>query len=525
MSNKKIALNTAVSYLRTLFAAALALFSSRWVLDALGVIDFGLLNVVGSVIIFITFFNSVLAISVSRHFAFSIGKGDPTEVGRWFNAALGIHILLASALVLAGLPLGEAVIRHILHIPGDRLEASLLIFRISLASAFFSMVSVPFQAMFSAKQRLAEVAGWGVVQAVLGFVLASQLHWVAGDRLVFYAMGLVVIVIAVQIALIARAGAAFTECRLVRAQLFDRERAKEVFSFAAWNVFGSSGALFRDQGGALLLNLFFGPSANAAYGIATQLSNQANQLSTAMIGAFAPEITASEGRGDRARVLCLAERASRFGTILILFLAIPLIAEMGYVLKLWLRTPPEYTVVLSQLILAAYLVDRLSIGYMLAVQAHGRIAGYQATLGGCLLMTLPLAWLFLKAGHPPTSIGIAFAVTMFVTSIGRVLWGRHLLGMPADRWFTSVVLPCLAVAGCAAATAALTRYFMGPSLLRLVMVGVGCTASIIGAAFLFAMDHEEKKAAVTIIRSALTKFSGVTRDEGVSPNVTREEHP
>jgi O-antigen/teichoic acid export membrane protein len=143
--------------------------------------------------------------------------------------------------------------------------------------------------------------------------------------------------------------------------------------------------MMRDQGSAILLNMYYGPVMNASFGVARQVSSATNQLSAAMAGAFAPEITACEGRGDRARMLMLSQCVSKLGTILMILLAVPLIIETEYVLRIWLKTPPEHAVSFCRLILTMFLIDRLSSGHMLAVSAHGKIARYQATLGTILL--------------------------------------------------------------------------------------------------------------------------------------------
>lgn len=494
--SKQIAVNTAAAYLRTVFSAGLALFSSRWVLSSLGVTDFGLLSVVGSIIVFVTFLNSVLAGSVSRYFAYSIGQGNLAEVNRWFNAALSIHLCMAFLLILIGYPVGEYFIGHVLTIPNERVTACIWVFRISLVSAFVSMLSVPFVAMFTAKQHISELAAWGILQSTLAFTLAWLLRYASGDRLLYYANGMVAILVFVQLAQIFRAMIVFDECGIVSRLWFDRKKLKGIVSFATWNLIGSSGALFRDQGSAILLNIFFGPSVNAAYGIASQVSNQTNQLSTSMIGAFSPEITACEGRGDRTRMLLLAERASKFGTILVLLLSIPLIIEMDYVLTLWLRVPPPHTVLFCRLILSTFIIDRLSTGYMLAVNAHGKIAAYQATLGTTMLLTLPLAWFFLKIGLAPTSIGIAFITTITITSIGRVLWGRYLFGTPVRRWLISVVWPTIILAIIASSAVLAPCILMPASMFRfLVVTALSALASLLTAWFL-TLDRNERELVV-----------------------------
>lgn len=502
----RIAFNASATYLRTIFTAVLALYSSRWVLNALGQTDYGLFCVVGSVIVFITFLNSVMSSSAARYFAYSIGQGDPGEVNRWFNAALSIHLCLALVLILIGWPVGGYLIGELLTVPDARVEACLGVFHLSLLASFVGMISVPFVAMFTAKQQITELAGWGILQSTLTFALAWGIGHASGDRLLRYAAGMVAIMILVQLAQMVRALALFEECRVLCRQWFERRRFREIFSFAACNLIGSAGALFRDQGSAILLNLFFGPGVNAAYGIATQVSAQTNQLSAAMVGAFTPEITACEGRGDRTRMLLLSQCASKFGTILVLLLAVPLLVEMEYILKLWLRQPPAYTALFCQLILCSFLIDRLSTGYMLAINAHGKIAAYQATLGTCLVLTLPLAWLFLELGLAPTSIGIAFIITMSVTSLGRVLWGRHLLGIALRSWWTGVVRPSALVACATAAAAFLARWSLSPSFLRFMLVSTASLAVSLLVAWFFAMTAGEREALIQNLRRLLRKF-------------------
>jgi O-antigen/teichoic acid export membrane protein len=491
--SQRIALNTIATYTRSVLGAGLMLLSSRWVLNALGQTDFGLFSVIGSIIVFITFLNSVMAGSASRHYAFSIGRDDPAEVNRWFNAALSMHIVLGAVLILVGWQIGEYVIANFLTIPTYRLSTCLWVFRISLISAFVSMLSIPFVAMFTAKQRIAELAMWNTFYSLMVFFLAWFLTRAPGDRLLFYAVGMVGILVFVQLAQVFWAVASFRECRIHYHQWLDKHRFKAIFSFASWTLIGNSGQLLRNQGSAILLNIQFGPRVNAAYGIANQVSTQTDQLAAAMIGAFSPEITTSEGRGDRARMLSLSQRASKFGTILILLFTIPLMVEMEYVLKIWLGNPPLYTAMLCRLILATFIIDRLSVGNMLAVIARGKIAAYQATVGTCLVLTLPLAWVFLKLGAPPTSVGVAFVITIIAVSAGRVLWVRQLFGVPISKWLGTVVLPCGIVA-CASTLAALTpRLLLSTSFTRLV--GVMVTSIIVSLliAWFFALDVNERQ--------------------------------
>jgi O-antigen/teichoic acid export membrane protein len=491
-SSQRIVFNTGVSYARSVLSIGLGLFSSRWVLNALGQTDFGLFSIVGSIIIFITFLSGVMAGSASRHYAYYIGRGDFAEVNRWFNSVFCIHFILATVLVLIGWPVGDYIISHVLTIPTDRIPGCLWVFRVSLISAFVSMFSIPFVAMFVAEQRIAEVAVWGMFYSILLFMLAWNLTSIHGDRLLLYTAGMVAIIVFVQIGQVVQAMFVFDECKIKYRDWFNGQRFRKLLSFASWNLIGSFGVILRNQGSAILLNLHFGPLVNAAYGIANQVSMQTDQLAAAMFGAFSPEIIASEGRGDRARMLSLAEQSSKYGTLLVMLFAIPLIVEMDYVLKLWLVNPPQYTELFCQLMLATFIIDRLSAGYMLAVNAHGRIASYQATLGTCLILTLPMAWLFIKLGAQPTSVGAAFIITMVSVSVGRVLWVRRLLGVPIRRWIFGVVLPCVAVAIATTLVVMVPVILLQPSLSRTGLTTMTGVMTNVLTTWLFVFNERER---------------------------------
>ncbi|MDD2466002.1 MAG: hypothetical protein PHI97_18550 [Desulfobulbus sp.] len=488
----RLVLNTAATYTRSLVGVGLALFSSRWVLNALGQVDYGLFSLVGSILVFIAFLNSVMAGSASRHFAYAIGQGESMEVNRWFNAALSIHLCLAVSLTLAGWGIGEHLIVHIFNVPPERIIVCQQVFRISLIPLFTGMLSIPFVAMFRAKQRIAELSVWDMMHSVLNFTLAWYLLQAAGDRLIFYALGMTAILVFYHSVQIIRAAVGFQECKLVFRQWFDKKRLTEIFSFAVWNLIGSLGAVLRDQGSAILLNLYFGPKVNASYGIAKQVSAQTGQLAGAMLGAFSPEITSREGRGDRAGMIDLSLRASKFGTLLVLVFLVPLVVEMEYVLRLWLVEPPQYTAALCRLILCTFLIDRLSTGFMLAINAQGRIAGYQATLGTVLVLTLPLAWLFLHLGFEPPIVGIAFIITMAACSLGRVLWARYLLNVPISRWVKTVVIPCGIVCALSTIAAFLPWWLFPSTFFRLVLVSGGSLAAYAISTWFVALDHRER---------------------------------
>jgi O-antigen/teichoic acid export membrane protein len=488
-SSQRIVLNTLATYGRSVLTFGLNLFTARWVLLALGQVDLGLFGVVGSIISFIGFISMVMRGAVTRFYAYSIGYGKTlspddavADLRRWFNTALAVYFALPLLLVLIGLPIGEYAIRHWLTIPPDRLAACLWVFRISLLGAFLGMVAIPYTAMYTAYQLITVLAVFDIVRVVvLFFGTFALLRW-PGDRLIAYAVLVMLVNAGIPLMLVMLARLRFKACRVVWREWFDRSRLAELFSFAGWQMFGGLGAILRNQGSAILVNLHFGPSANAAYSISNQLSAQASTLSGAMQNALTPAITTAEGSGHREQAIDLSLRACKFSTFLALILILPLLLELEEVLHLWLKAPPDHTAILSCCMMVMMIIDKLTFGHMILVAAHGEIALYQAMLGTALILTLPLAWLLIKAGMGLASVGVAFVATVSVASVGRVLFCRSLFGMSPKIWLTRVVGPLvmlMVVAGGLGALcvwsfpAGLPRLFLTVAVTEIVILALG----------------------------------------------------
>jgi O-antigen/teichoic acid export membrane protein len=444
----RIILNTLATYSHSLFAMVVSLFSARWVLQALGQSDFGLYGVVASIILLITFLNGGMSVGVARFYAFSIGRGHnlPEEqavddLRRWFNTAFSIHSVLPFLVVVIGWPVGEYAIQHWLTVPPDRVEACIWVFRISLVTAFMSVFSVPFTAMYSAHQLITELAVFNILRSCGTFLGSWYLLRVQSDRLIVYALYMMAINAGTAWIQIIRAMLKFKACRIRISYMYNRKYLKELFGFVGWKMFGMSCVVLRGQGTPVLINLYFGPLMNAAYSIAYRLSTQASSLSAAMMGAFQPALTSAEGKGDREGMLDMAIQVCKFGTLLILFFVIPLTLEMDTLLHFWLKTPPEYAGGLCQWMLAMLAVDKMTSGPMLAVNAFGRIAAYELIQGSFFLLALPLMWLFFKFGLGPVSIGYALFISNLVYCVGRLLFSRHLLKLPVSRWIRQVAVP------------------------------------------------------------------------------------
>lgn len=512
--NKRIVLNIVATYGRSLFALICGLFTSRWVLMALGQSDYGLYGVVGGLTVFIGFFNGLMASAVGRFYAFSVGQakvtgtqGEGLEVCRqWFNTAVLIHTVVPIVLIVVGYPIGMWTVEHFLTIPLERLEACRWVFRFVCISCFVGMVNVPFTAMYTAKQYIAELTIYSFATTTLnvGFLYFMVTH--PGDWLAKYTLWTCLLSVVPQLLICLRALLVFPECCFNRAYLWDWPRTKALANYAGWITFGQLGGLLRGQGIAIVINKYFGPAANAAMTIAGTVSAHSDTLAGSMVGAFSPAITNARGANDWEKMRRMAYRTCKIGTLLTLLFALPLVLELPEILRLWLKHPPEAVVGLCWSILAMVVVDKTAVGHMLAVNANGRVAKYQMVLGTTLILTLPLAWLFVALGLGIYAVGWAMVLTMMGCAWGRVWFARKLVGMSARYWLFHIFLPLVLLIVLSGGVGLLPQLFLAPSFWRVCLTTAVTEMALLPMAWFFLMDREEKRFIMEKLQRAFVYF-------------------
>ena len=515
-ANKKIFLNVIATYGRSLFALACGLFTARWVLQALGQEDFGLYGVIGGLVVFISFFNSLLGTSLSRFYAVSVGAVGAAsdkdaainECRGWFSSAIFVHSVVPLVLVLAGWPLGEkAICDGWVAIPADRLNDCLWVFRFSCVSCFISMVTVPFNAMYIAKQRIAELTIYSFATTTLNCFFFYYISSTPGKWLVPYAEWISVMSLLPAIIISIRALISFPECRLIYAEMLSTPRMKALASFAGWQAFGAFGSILRGQGIAILLNrhVEFGSMRNSSMSVANQLAGQADTFASAMVGAFQPAIANAFGARDFDGMRSLAYRTCKFSTVLSGVFALPLALEIHEVLNLWLCEPPVFAATFCIGSLIAHLIDRLSVGHMLAVNAAGRVATYQAFLGTSLIMAIPVACIFMFLNLGVVSIPIAIVLTGSICSLGRVVFAQKLVGMSIRFWFARILFPISVVFAAALVMGLVPRLYLAQSFTRVVVSSVVIESVLLCGTWLLVLDVNERSVVQTKLISWLRR--------------------
>jgi O-antigen/teichoic acid export membrane protein len=503
-ANARIVLNILATYGRSLYALVLGLFTARWALQALGQVDYGLMGVVGGLAAFISFLNSLMAAAVARFYAVNVGKESVAEdkaaaleeTRKWFSTAVVLHTVLPTLLMLAGYPAGVWAVRHFLTIPPDRVADCVWVFRFVCASTFLTMVCVPVQAMYTAKQYIAELTVYSFATTTLnaGFLYYMVTH--PGVWLAKYAFWTCLLALAPQAIIALRGLWIFPECRLRRARGELRRRIGELGRFAGWLVFGSLGMLLRGQGIQILLNKYFGPTANAAMTVANHVNAQTQTLAMSMVGAFQPAIATAYGAGDMDRMRALAYRACKFSMLFVLVFVLPLGLELREVLRLWLKAPPPHVYGLCLCMFAVTVVDQASVGHMMAVNSRGKIAAYQAFLGSVLLLALPMAWLFFALGGGVYWVAPALVSTSLVCTWGRVGFAKSLVGMSPRLWFGRIVVPTAIVSAVCLAVGALPRLWMPPSLWRVIATTAACEPLFLALTWCILLEKPEREYAM-----------------------------
>lgn len=498
---QRIILNMAATYGRSLYAMAIGLMCGRWALLALGKSDFGLVGLIGGLTAFVAFLNNILAAAIGRFYAVKVGEAKKAnnadqgleECRKWFNTAFSIHSVLPLALVALGYPVGLWMIDHFLNIPADRMDACVVVWRFTCVTCFAGMFNVPFQAMYKAKQEIAELTLYSVVSTTLNAIFLYYMIKHPGFWLVKYAGWQCFIGVAPQLVIAVRAATAFPECKFVREYLFDRERYRQLAKFVVAQFWSRFTTVVSDQGLSILVNKYMGAAYNASMSVSLHVTAHASTLSSSMDSAFWPAITNKTGEDDRAGVQKLCFMSMRISTLLVLLFAIPLALEIREVLRLWLVTPPDFTAELCSILLVRTVLERMSVPYAIAIYGYGKgVMRYSWTVGWVGIGTLSIAWACFALGFQMWSIFIGLASTKLLTVGIRLYMGHTLINFSFWHWLKTVCIPICALVLLTACCGLAVRAFFEPSFQRIVATASVCELVMLPACWFVVLNDSER---------------------------------
>ena len=435
----KIAANTIILYFRVFITGGISLYATRLVLDALGMEDYGIYSLVAGVVAMLAFLNSAMTVSTQRYLSYYEGRKDQEKQRSIFVNSLLLHFATGVLLLLVMEVASLFLFDGFLQISSERLYAAKVSYRMMEAAVFFSIVSVPFTASLNAHEDMFLLALIGVLEVVLRLISAVSVFYILQeDRLIYYSLFNALASFVVFACYVIICLWRYKECTFKVRKYSSRQQINELKSFMGWNLFGSLCGVCRNQGFSVVLNLFFGVMFNAAYAIAGQLGGYFSFFSGTLSQTMNPQIMKSEGNNDRKRMLRLSMTTSKLAFFLFSAIAIPCSFEIKKLLGWWLKEVPPYAEIFCVLVLAAILVNLLTVGLQSAIQATGKIKHYQATVGSLLVMALPLAFLLLWLGFPPYSILIGSIFIELIACALRLFFLKKLAGLSLREYFNRV---------------------------------------------------------------------------------------
>lgn len=492
-NTKRIAKNTLMLYVRMLFGMLVSLYTSRVVLQALGVEDYGIYNVVGGFVAMFSLISGALSHSAGRFLTFELGRGNMDGVKRYFSTSLLIHIALAFIILIVSETIGMWFLNNRMVIPENRLSAANWVFHASVFSFMISLFSVPYNASIVSHERMNVFAYIGVVDIILRlfvvlFIAYSPFNF---DRLIIYAILLVLVSCLIQTIYVLYCRNHFEECRLNF--VFDSVCWKKMWAFTGWNFVGGTALVLKDQGVNILLNLFFDPIVNTARGLSSTVSTAVCSFSGNFMTALNPQITKSYAAGDNEYMFKLIERGTRFSFYILLIIALPVLLETNFILSLWLNNYPEYTVIFVRLVLIQAMIDILSNTIVTAQAATGKIRNYQIAVGGMLLMNFPLSYLCLKlGGQPESTMFVAIFVSICCLLIRLIILRRN-IQLSLIWFFKEICCNVLAVTVVSILIPFVLYFSMSGGWLKFLVVTVFCLISSVASALFIGCSHSERQ--------------------------------
>lgn len=437
-NNKRIAKNTLLLYFRMLLTMGISLYTSRVILNTLGEIDYGIYNVVGGFVAMFAVISGAMTTATQRFLSFEIGKGRRSNVQIVFSTTIIIHCLLAGVILILGETVGIWFLNTQMNFPSDRYMAANWVFQFSLLTFIINVISVPYNAAIIAYEKMKAFAYVSVIEVTLKLIIVYLLVVSPWDKLIVYAILLAMVAISIRLIYSVYCNRNFRECRCN--WKWDYNQGKAMMSFVSWNLIGTIAGVAKEQGINVLLNIFFGATINAARGIAYQVLSALNGFINNFQLAMNPQIVKSYAANEKKEMFDLVFKGSRFSFLMMTIISIPIIIETPFILNVWLKNPPEYTTVFVRLVLLTALVDSLSGALITSMHASGKVRGYQIIVGGTSLLTLPVAYLFLKLNYPPFS---AMAVSLCFAGIchfERLILLNKTIDLPVKDFLKEVTL-------------------------------------------------------------------------------------
>ncbi|OUL60058.1 hypothetical protein B8T70_22365 [Flavobacterium sp. AJR] len=420
------------------FTMGVTLYTSRIILNTLGVEDYGIYSVVGGIITLFGFFNSAMTSATQRFLSFDIGKNDSEQLKKTFNATLNIHIIIGLLILVLAETFGLWFVNNTLNLPAERMTAVNWVYQFSIFTFFLGIIQVPYDALIIAREKMGIYAIMSFVEVILKLIIVYLLVIFSFDKLILYAGLLFLVAFIIRMSHKIYCKRYYSESRYQF--YFEKELYHKLIAYSGWNLFGNIASVARGQGINVILNLFFGTVLNATYGITLQVQSAVSLFVTNFQMAVNPQVIKNYAQGNIEQSKKLIFQSSKFSYFLMLIIVCPILFNIDFILKIWLNNPPQYTSIFVTLCLIGLLIDCISGPLMTGAQATGNIKWYQIIVGILIFLNLPLAYLLLKIYNKPELIYYISITISIVSLIFRLRFVKKTIGLSITNFMTTVIL-------------------------------------------------------------------------------------
>ena len=500
-NNKRIAKNTLLLYVRMIFIMLINLYTSRVILQALGVKDYGIYNVVGGFVAMFGLISNSLSAAITRFITFELGTGNKDKLNKIFSSSVTIQLAISLIIVIAVEIVGIWFVNNKMVVEPERLVAANWCLQLSMITFCFNIIAVPYNALIIAHEKMTAFAYISVFEAVLKLGVCFLVMLSSSDKLVCYAVLLSVVALLIRTIYGIYCRRNFEESKYHF--YFDKSLLLKMFAFSGWNFIGAGAGVLREQGVNLLINIFWGTTLNASRGIAQQVSAAVTSFSSSFISAVNPQITKSYAADDREHSFLLVIHGARLSYYLLLLISLPVFLETPILLRAWLTVVPDYSVSFVRLTLLYVMMESLSYTMMTLMLASGRIKNYQLIVGSLQLLNFPISYLLLWLGCTPDYTYVAAIIIAIICLFVRLILLNQMTGLSILEYLKKVILNVILVSIVGALLPIVIIYYMNESFTRLFITVGFSTISLFLTYVFVGCNRQERKYIITKIKDRI----------------------
>lgn len=504
INNHRIAKNTIYLYVRTLVVMLISLYTSRVILNVLGVEDYGVYQVIGGLVAMFSIISSSLSSAISRYITFEIGSENNDRLNRIFATSKLIQLLITIIVLIATEIIGLWFLKNHMQIPDGRMNAAVWVLQFSLFTFCINLLSVPYNACIIAYEHMKTFAYVSLIETILRLLICYLIILSPIDKLITYAFLLSLVAISIRVIYICYCHKHFIASR-TKLHL-DKEIFKNMFGFAGWSFLTHSASVFNNQGVNMLINVFFGVTVNAARGIAIQVENAVMQFVTNFTTAVNPQITKSYAAGDLEGMHRLVCRGSKFSFFAMFIMALPLIMEIRQILSIWLIEIPDNTAIFVQLSLVLGMCDSIGQAGYTACMATGNLRKYAIVITSIGFLEFPLTWIFFILGAPVVSTYYLFIIVKIAVLIARMFLLQSMIGLRINVFISEVFTPIIKTIILAPLPLIIISHIMEPSMFRLIITVLIGILSVASTVYWVGINNIERRIITSKIISKINSF-------------------